>query len=67
MTIGLMLNGAVILIGVFVLMFVIGGYNALVTVTEEVTSTIANTFNFDPAELFVIEKPEQRETPKVAF
>ena len=31
MTIGLMFIGAVILIGVFVLIFVIGGYNALVT------------------------------------
>src|SRR6476620_10176191 len=31
MTIGLLFIGAVILIGVFVLMFVVGGYNALVT------------------------------------
>ena len=31
------------------------------------TNFIANTFNFGPAELFVIEKPEQKEAPKVAF
>src|SRR6188508_3158519 len=31
------------------------------------TNLIANTFNFGPAELFVIEKPEQKEAPKVAF
>jgi len=31
------------------------------------TNFIANTFNFAPAELFVIEKPEQKEAPKVAF
>jgi LemA protein len=31
------------------------------------TNFIANTFNFAPAELFVIEKPEQKEVPKVAF
>jgi len=31
------------------------------------TNIIANTFNFAPAELFVIEKPEQKEVPKVAF
>ena len=31
------------------------------------TSLIASTFNFAPAELFVIEKPEQKEAPKVAF
>ena len=31
MIIGLMFIGAVILIGIFVLVFVIGGYNALVT------------------------------------
>ena len=28
---------------------------------------IANTFNFGQAELFVVEKPEQKEAPKVAF
>ena len=28
---------------------------------------IAGMFNFAPAELFVIEKPEQREAPKVSF
>ena len=28
---------------------------------------IANTFNFGPAELFVIEKSEQKEAPKVSF
>lgn len=28
---------------------------------------VANTFNFAPAELFVIDKPEQKEAPKVAF
>ena len=117
MIIGLMFMGGVILIGIFVLVFVIGGYNALVTLrnpyknaycklmfnlkrrynlipnlveTEnkisfarqayndavmtyntrrEVfpTNFIANTFNFGPAELFVIEKPEQKEAPKVAF
>jgi LemA protein len=31
------------------------------------TNFIANAFNFAPAELFVIEKPEQKEVPKVAF
>jgi LemA protein len=31
------------------------------------TNLIASTFNFAPAELFVIEKPEQKEAPKVAF
>ena len=28
---------------------------------------IAGTFNFGPAELFIIEKPEQKEAPKVQF
>jgi LemA protein len=31
------------------------------------TNIVANTFNFAPAELFVIEKPEQKEAPKVSF
>jgi len=31
------------------------------------TNLIANTFNFGSAELFVIEKQEQKEAPKVAF
>src|ERR1041384_1361923 len=31
------------------------------------TNIIANTFNFAPAEPFVIENPEQKEAPKVAF
>ena len=31
------------------------------------TNIIAGSFNFAPAELFVIEKPEQKEAPKVAF
>ena len=31
------------------------------------TNIIANSFNFSPAELFVIEKPEQKEAPKVSF
>lgn len=31
------------------------------------TNIIAGTFNFGPAELFEIEKPEHRETPKVSF
>jgi len=31
------------------------------------TNFIANTFNFDAAQLFVIEKPEQKEASKVAF
>lgn len=31
------------------------------------TNIIANTFNFAPAEPFVIEKPEQKEAPKVSF
>ncbi len=28
---------------------------------------IASTFNFASAELFVIDKPEQKEAPKVSF
>ncbi|HEX8489477.1 MAG TPA: LemA family protein [Chthoniobacterales bacterium] len=31
------------------------------------TNIVAGTFNFAPAELFVIDKPEQKEAPKVAF
>jgi LemA protein len=31
------------------------------------SSIIAGTFNFAPAELFQIEKPEEREAPKVSF
>jgi LemA protein len=31
------------------------------------SSLIAGSFNFAPAELFVIEKPEQKEAPKVSF
>ena len=31
------------------------------------TNVIASAFNFGPAELFVIEKAEQKEAPKVAF
>ena len=31
------------------------------------SNLIANTFNFTAAELFVIEKPEQKEAPKVSF
>src|SRR6187399_1751720 len=31
------------------------------------TNIIAGMFNFGPAELFVIEKPEEREAPKVSF
>ena len=31
------------------------------------TNIIANSFNFAPAELFVIEQPEQKEAPKVSF
>ena len=31
------------------------------------TNFIAGTFNFAPAELFVIDKPEEKEAPKVAF
>src|SRR3954454_14414147 len=31
------------------------------------TNLIANTFNFAPAELFVIEKAEEKEAPKVSF
>ena len=31
------------------------------------TNFIASTFNFGAADLFVIEKPEQKEAPKVAF
>jgi LemA protein len=31
------------------------------------TNMIAGSFNFGPAELFVIEKPEEKEAPKVSF
>ena len=31
------------------------------------TNIIAGTFKFDPAELFELQKPEQREAPKVSF
>ncbi|HZV33828.1 MAG TPA: LemA family protein [Verrucomicrobiae bacterium] len=31
------------------------------------TNIIANTFNFTAAEMFVVDKPEQKEAPKVAF
>jgi len=31
------------------------------------TNMIAGSFNFGPAELFVIEKPEEKEAPKVQF
>jgi len=31
------------------------------------SNIIAGTFNFGPAELFVIDKPEQKEAPKVSF
>jgi len=31
------------------------------------TNIIAGMFNFGPAELFVMDKPEQREAPKVSF
>ena len=31
------------------------------------TNILAGAFNFGPAELFVIEKPEQKEAPKVSF
>jgi LemA protein len=31
------------------------------------SNLIAGTFNFDPAELFVIDKPEQKDAPKVSF
>src|SRR5262245_30098013 len=31
------------------------------------TNTIAGAFNFGPAELFVIEKPAEKEVPKVSF
>ncbi len=31
------------------------------------TNLIAGAFNFAPAELFVVEQPEQREAPKVSF
>jgi LemA protein len=31
------------------------------------SNLIASTFNFGPAELFVIDKPEQKEAPKVQF
>jgi LemA protein len=31
------------------------------------TNLIAGPFNFGPAELFVIEKPEQKDAPKVSF
>jgi LemA protein len=41
------------------------GYN---TARETFPSNlIAGTFNFGPAELFVIEKPEEKEAPKVSF
>lgn len=41
------------------------GYN---TVRETFpTNMIAGPFSFGPAELFVIEKPEQKEAPKVSF
>jgi len=30
-------------------------------------SLLAGTFNFAPAELFVVDKPEQKEAPKVSF
>src|SRR5215467_11703836 len=41
MIIGLLFIGAVILIGVFVLMFVIGGYNALVTLRNRYKNAYA--------------------------
>ena len=31
------------------------------------SSLIAGSFNFGPAELFVVNKPEQKEAPKVQF
>src|SRR5271169_343021 len=31
------------------------------------SNLIANTFNFGPAELFVVDKPEQKDAPKVSF
>jgi LemA protein len=31
------------------------------------SNIIAGTFNFGPAELFLVEKPEQKEAPKVQF
>ncbi len=31
------------------------------------SNIIAGSFNFGPAELFVVEKPEQKEAPKVSF
>jgi LemA protein len=31
------------------------------------TNIIAGSFNFAPAELFIIEKPEEKEAPKVSF
>lgn len=31
------------------------------------TNIVANSFGFAPAELFVIEKPEEKEAPKVSF
>lgn len=31
------------------------------------TNLVAGAFNFAPAELFVVEQPEQREAPKVSF
>ncbi len=31
------------------------------------SNLIANTFNFGPAELFVVDQPEQKEAPKVSF
>jgi LemA protein len=31
------------------------------------SNLIANTFNFTPAELFVVDKPEQKDAPKVTF
>jgi LemA protein len=31
------------------------------------SNLIANTFNFAPAELFIVDKPEQKDAPKVSF
>jgi LemA protein len=31
------------------------------------TNIIASMFNFTPAELFVVERPEEKEAPKVNF
>jgi LemA protein len=31
------------------------------------TNLIAGPFNFGPAELFVIDNPEQKDAPKVSF